>query len=313
VLLITTLGIVSVVADVEPDPLLLLQGVASTRLQTPPSSLTIRFIYRDRVTTNEIVADVDFDGASRGFTCDGDGTTNSGWRTLVEEMKAVSFEEKVKIAEYQSLGPGNRLLLFDPRILGLTHAYAWDESVDTLVPSKAVNFQAVLIGKERVGNQSAWHVRVLLRPPEQGDQVDYWIDDTPGFRVYRRDWNGVRTFSYYENPEYDWLPSRVISRTYDSANAVEDATPHYEKEMRIVRAKGGATFPKRRWTLAALSLKPGTVVFDRDLNEVVGKWNGKRVVSLSASDGAPAWSYVLVTAVLLAPVMLLWRIRTRQH
>lgn len=293
-------------AQNDPDPLALLQGVESARLQIPPSSLTLRYIYRDPLVTNETLMVAEFDGELRRFESQGNGTTNSYWSTVFDGSKAITYEERLQNVEYRSLATPNDLSLFDPRLLGLTHANAWDEALAKILPLKATDGKFELVGRQEINGRLAWHVRFQSVGGRPIDQLDYWIDDLHGFRVYRKDWAGIQTFSYYENDNYPWLPSRVVSKA-----------PEYEQEVQVIQAKADVRFPQSRWGLAGMKLKPQTVVLNHDPPRIVGVWDGSRMVpEFEGAPRPPLWSYIIMILVLALPAVFVWglkRMRERRR
>lgn len=307
ILLVTGLPLCFACGQSTPDPKLLLQGAESARLQIPPSSLKLRITYSDPVTTNSTVAVVDFDGDIRGFEYLGEGETNSGWSAVFDGSRAITYEERLKQVAYRSLATDqNELILFDPRLLGLISAYAWDESLQVALPWRTESGKFELIGREEVGGRSAWHVRFSFG---QDIPVDLWIDDANGFRVYQKIFNAVQIFSYYENNNYPWLPSRVVSKAYSHLNPLDDEIPRYTKEIQILEARTN-NFPKSRWTLEGMKLKPGTDVIDLKLSRSIGRWNGKRMDAerdVRPETRPGRWTYVLMAILFVGPGIYIWR------
>jgi|WetSurMetagenome_2_1015567.scaffolds.fasta_scaffold62496_3 hypothetical protein len=268
----------SLSAQDSPDPLLLVQGAESARQQIAASSLKLRYIYCDLITTNESVVLADFDGNVRRFEHPARDANRSDWSSVFDGSRAITYEERLNQAAYRSVTTEqNELMLFDPRLLGLISAYAWDQSLQAAFPYRLESEKLELLGREAVGGRAAWHVRFSARTGSP-DPTDYWIDDSTGFRVYRTDCNGIQTFSEYDNTNYPWLPSRVISRAYGHLRPVPGEIPRYTKEVQILEARANLSFPTNTWGLAGLKLKPGTDVIDLSLSRGLGVWDGKRLV-----------------------------------
>lgn len=293
-----------------PDPLLLLQGVQSSREQIPPSRLKIKYAYCDSLITNTIVVYVDFDGILRSFKhVRPNNELISDWCTVFDGSKAITYEKRINQVSYRSImSPASQLMLFDPRLLGLINAYAWNESLDVAVPCSVTNANYELIGREQVDGKEAWHVRFSTT---KYLQIDYWIDDKRDFRVYRRDWNGVQTRSYYENEKYPRLPSRIVSKAYTHLKPIDKEKPTYEKDLQILEASAFIRFKEDRWNLAKMNIEPGADVVDYRLSRSIGTWNGNRIVSESDGSRSPLglWSYGIVFALFVVPGIYLWRVK----
>jgi len=292
-----------------PNPVSLLQGVESARLQIPPSSLTVKFIFKDSLVTNESLVTVDFDGNLRGFTAVSQRADDAQYQTVFDGEKAICYDEGLHQVSYRSLGDQTSMKLFDPRAIGLSAYNGWVDSVENNLPYDIKPNKIELIGREDVENRLAWHVR-LINVASFGNIVrDFWIDDTRGFRVYRVDFNGVETYSYYESDSYPWLPSRVIVREFRSAS---DGTKVLvaERGLEILEAKSNVKLPKVRWTVASMSIKPGADVVDFALQRKIGIWDGKRIVAntpdfpLQTERRSGPWTIIVCMLLVLTPLVI---------
>jgi len=291
-----------------PDPFTLLQGLESIRLQIPPSSLKIKFSYRDHLVTNETIMSVDFDGNFRGFNAVSPVEDHGNYQTAFDGERAICYEESMREVTYRSIADQRPLRLFDPRVIGISSYYNWVDSTENTLPYRFNPSKIELIGRENVGNLPAWHVRLTLIVPEGNAIWDYWVDDTREFRLYRADYNGVQSYSYYEDDSYPWLPRRVVSKEYRYS---PDGAPtiRAERGLEILEAKANVTLPKSRWTLAGMSIKPGTDVSDGVLQRRIGTWDGKRLVPPGSSrtyKPPGRWTYAVCVAMLGFPLVIWW-------
>jgi hypothetical protein len=297
-------------AENAPDPIVLLQGVLSGRSQIPASSLVIRQIYRDSLVTNEYVGRVDFDGDRRAFVYPGPQENGAEYRTLFDGERGFCYNESIKRVEIRSLAAQTAMLLFDPRVLGISTYNNWSDSLASTTLSICPNCKYELIGREKLEGCLAWHIQVRF---ENGMTSDYWIDETKGFRVYRKDLYYVQTYSYYENDNYPWLPSRVVSKQYDQSNALQR-----EWITEVLDAKSNVIFPKDRWTLVGIGLKQGTDIVDHNLNRSVGVWSGS-VVTPSPDLAPPPtkptrkWTYVMLFTFSILPIGIFCFLRQRDR
>jgi hypothetical protein len=283
----------------KPDPIALLAGVESARMQVPPSRLKLRVLASDPSGTKEQALMVEFDGQLRGFTCPGSETP---YRTLFDGSHAICYEEHSRQIAYHSLTDGGSMALFDPRLIGLTTSYAWAETIQDVVPYKSPGCQATVVGEEDVEGRHCWHIRLGIPLPKYHatNRVDFWIDGKARFRVYRRDWNHVVTLLYYENSRYPWLPSRVVSKEY-----VNRGTGRWEeratKEIRVLEAEPNVRFTASRWTLQGLQATPGTLVADANVGQHIGTWSGTRIIQRDALRSkwlSSRWSGVILAVIL---------------
>lgn len=297
------LGICS--ASGGPDPISLLQGVESARLQIPASTLRLRSTYRDSLVTNETEMLVDFDRDLRGFTY----TLGEPYRTVFDGSRVITYDETIHQVELRNPNDQNQMRLFDPRVLGLSTYHHWEDTIEnTLAYRNAARVE--LIGKEEADGRPAWHVRLTIVQPHGSWPIDYWIDDTKGFRVYRKEYNGMRTTSHYENASYPWLPSLIIGKEYSGAS---NDVLQSQREWRILDAKADLKFSKSRWTLEGMGIKPGAAVVDLNLRRRIGHWTGKQLALEpdGPSQKPSAWTYWVLAALLAAPMILFWRSRRR--
>jgi len=300
-------------AQNSPDPTSLLQGVESIRLQVPPSSLKIRTFYKDALITNETICWVDFDGNSRGFTTlSNTAVHGKDYETVFDGERTICNDMSANQVTYRNIHDQLPIKLFDPRVIGLSTYNHWIDGVANTLPYRGEHRKIDLIGREEVGNLRAWHVRLTILDASWNSVWDYWIDDAEGFRVYRTDFNGVETYSYYENTNYPWLPSRVLGREYDqSRNGTRVLTA--QRGMQILEARANVKLPKSRWTLAAMKIKPGTEVIDVDIHKVIGTWNGTRLVQdigepIRKPRGRRGY-FLCILFLLSSPIVFLWFFR----
>lgn len=298
-----------------PDPTVLLQGVESVHLQIPASKLRLRYTYKNSFLTNELMLDVDFDAERRAFSYQPvaavKGVEAVGYQAIFDGSQAIIYDEEQGVVDLCNLHQQTFVRLFDPRAIGLSSYYNWEDDVKGMLPYRTAK-SVKLIGKETVGGNSAWHVRLSMSFPNDTPgtytAIDYWIDGDHGFRVYRKDYNLVQTFSFYEKNDYPWLPTRVVSK--DCGNQVQ------QWECEILEANSVVVFPPSRWTLAAMGLKQGTDVIDLRINRRVGFWNGERFVALHPTEQGRSLAQRLLTDIIcgllfLCPVLIMWRLKWR--
>ena len=267
----------------DPDPTALLRGVESARLRIPPSTLKLRYICREFLGTNTTEMVVDFDGELRGFACEVLGQGKETYRTVFDGSRATVYSSLPSRFELRDIGNANHMKLFDPRLLGLSPYYQWTETPESTIWYKHVD-KVELVGKEQVGEQAAWHIRATKNLPLGPFATDYWIDDKNGFRVYRRDINGVQIFSYYGNPDYPWLPSQVVAKDFASAHA---NTIKGETEVQVLDARANVVFPESRWTMAGMGITGNAEVVDNSLMRRIGDWNGSAYIPAVPDIPAP--------------------------
>jgi len=171
------------------------------------------------------------------------------------------------------------------------------------------------IGPEDIEGVSTWHVRMTYK---DGTLIDRWIDVQSNFRVLRYEgkWQaGSRTVrSWYENPDYHWLPSRVVIEDFGSNGGIISRT-----EIKILKAEANIKFPKTTWTLEGFNLPPKTPVVDTR-SHTFGYWIDGRVMPAEEWNRQPPkglrrtpWSgkriaLVAVLALALAgPLMFFFR------
>lgn len=282
------------VAQEAPNPVTLLQGVQSVRLQIPPSRLQIRTVYADDWSTNETVMLVEFDGDQRRFAKVGG---EFELRSAFNGNEVIHFDGGQSVT-VRDTSNSTSDYFFDPRLLGITTTYWWSESAGHAFPMDDSKIE--VIGHERISGEMAWHVRIT---DSYEQRIDLWIDPDNSFRVYRFDFSieGLKrneALSFYENPKFTWLPSRVESRNY-RANGRLVLT----RVFTILKAQADVAFSDRTWTLAGLNLPIGVSVTDLRINRRVGYWNGSGlspVVSLQEIAKPQRRRLIIILMVALA-------------
>jgi hypothetical protein len=262
-------------AEEQPDPRTLLEGVQAVRLQIPPSRLEMSASIQNSLSTNERLMVVEFDGDRRRFARKG---AELQVRSVFNGNEVIHFDGSQSVT-IRDIKDSTSDYFFDPRLLGITTTYQWRESVQSVMPIS--NSMIELVGREQIGEYMTWHVRIR---DAHGQDIELWIDPDNDFRVYRYDLSlpDVKrntTLSFYSNPQYPWLPSRVESRNY-RANGQLTLT----RVLSIVNAEAGIEFPDSRWSLAGLSLPIGVPVGDLRTKQRLGYWNG---IELADNPGPP--------------------------
>ncbi len=295
-----------------PDPVSLLQGVEALRLQVPPSTLKIHYVNKDSFLTNEKDYTVDFDGDKRRFITD--PKSGHDERAVFNGSEVITYRADNEQAEICNITGGNLMCLFDPRLIGLSPYFQWPERVDVLIPYRTAT-KIEMVGRELVGSNQAWHVRVLMPPPAYSS--DFWIDAE--FRVHRHDMISVETWSFYDNREYPWLPTRVESKEYDAKHMLTS-----ERVCKILEARTNIKLPESTWTISGLNMPTGLPnmplgipVIDLRLHQRVGYWTGKglnhEVIFKSSTPATPAKrnfvAFIIVILVLIGPAALLYFLR----
>jgi len=299
-------------ADSRPDPVVLLQGVESSRLQIPASSLEIRYAYRSPTIAAEGAYSVDFDGDRRRFVAKSESGLKHG--VVYDGTKAIVYNGILHQAEVRALSNPDTGLFFDPRLLGINSGFFWDYSIESCLPYRNAA-KVGLIGQELVGDKPAWHVRLSFveKPSLKDYLIDIWIDASNGFRVYRYDQNGLQMYSTFENNEYPWLPSRVVVKEYNNKGDVVTQT-----ECEILHAKANVAIPPATWTLAGLQIPDGTPVLDLVNMKTKGFWYSRHgIVStpmpteVSAVGSTRARVLVWLACALSTAILLLVIVRSR--
>lgn len=316
-LLVGTLNHAAASSSATPDPKLVLQGVESLRLQIPPARLKLRYTYKNALVTNQSILDVDFAGERHAFSFRPQPPAK-GWQAVFDGTKVITYGEGQRAVDLRNRDQEEGVTLFDPRTLGLSTGYNWLDDVESCIPLRWA-VRAELIGRERIGDHLAWHVRLVMPFPGNIPQAtapippyDYWIDSDNSFRVYRTDNNGEQSLSFYKDIGSPWLPTRVTTTMAKNYKLLGTEI----REWEIIDAKWSMTFPASRWELASLGLKPQTDVIDDRIQRRVGFWNGTRYVPLhpeleQRSPRAKLVTWLVCLALILIPPLIMWWRRSR--
>jgi hypothetical protein len=288
-----------------PDPVLLLHGVESARLQIPPSSLVIRRMVPIGSNQDKYELHIDFDAEAHRFT----SPTMGQERIVFDGQQVMHFDGEYRVNLVSPTDPGHGLFSFDPRFLGLGANLRSGQNFNDVLPYRTAT-SIETVGREQVNNHWAWHVR-LSDTNMHNRQVDVWIDERNGFRVYRyderwRDFQFCTIQSFYEDKSYEWLPSRVQMRVWRPSGEVQE-----DREFRVISPKAGLRFAADTWTIAGVRPPVGTEIHDRRISKVLGYWNGKSISPDPTGPPVapvhwPGWATVILLVVIAGfPVVLL--------
>jgi hypothetical protein len=285
-----------------PDPAVLLQGVEQARLQIPASRLIAKMVYTNSLASVSKQLVVEFDGNKRRYLS---GETKSG--DLFDGSQAICFDGKDSVT-LRDTSDATANYLFDPRLLGITTTYSWGETIETAVPHQNVK-KIELIGAEQINGLPVWHVRLI---DSYDQQINLWINSDHGFRVYRYDFSILgetnSTLSYYENPDYPWLPSRVET-SYRSGTNGSILSGRTTSILKAEKAK----LPEKTWTIAGVQPAIGAAVSDLRIKQRIGYWNGHGLSQ--RADLEPEFEPVkmskrfpvlMIIIFLVGPVVFLW-------
>ena len=309
--------------EANPDPLLLIQGMVSIREQTPPSRLWLRATFSSPFIKNDDQYLAEFNQDKRRFINllpDGKGKIMC---EIAFDGKEVSLYDGVRSICVTDLGnatPGYVGYFFDPRILGITSWYQHFVIIANYNDFPSNTFHAELVGSEVIDGKKTWHVR------EVSSQVafNWWIDGEHDFGVYRYEvdmgkqgTNIVNAF--YENG-YPWLPSQVDEKDFNGSGQVER-----EIHITIMKSSANVVFPADTWDFAGMNLPTNNLsVTDLRLHQIVGFWNGERVLPfksafphtaspLSPPITTPRRTIFIVVMLILTVSPLFWLIRNHMR
>ncbi len=289
----------------DPDPRELLEGVIAQREQIPPAFYRLRWTYAEpRVKNTEeylILTD-----SSRHLVL---GTNRSDvYRALCDGEEAYILQgDSVTVCDR---GTDTLYRLFDPRILGLSQSYSGTLSPRRILDPKLEDIR--LVAKDAIDGKFCWVVRFQRKEWAH----EYWIDPADYFAVYQYLEYGPggklrgRVRSFYHNPAYPWLPSRVEHEFF---------TPSGRRTVELLEARTVEPIPPETWTLAGLfqglTFTNPVMVTDVRKGEFIGTWDGRRLIPYEVPPSRPSPppvspKRILVWGVLaglvFVPLFLLW-------
>jgi hypothetical protein len=286
-----------------PDPTVLLQGVVQARLQIPTTHLVAEMVYTNALGSSTEKLIVEFDGNKRRYL---NSELKSG--DLFDGSQAICFDGQNSVT-IRDTSNATANYLFDPRLLGITTTFSWGETIETDVPYQNAK-KTELIGAEQINGYAVWHVRVI---DSYDQQLNLWIDSNHGFKVYRYDFSIFgetnSTLSYYENPNYSWLPSRVET----SYQAGTNGSILSGRTISILKAEKNK-LPETTWTIGGVQPSVGAAVADLRIKQRIGYWDGHGLSQRAdlEQDFEPVKPHkwivaVMITIFLAGPSFLLWR------
>lgn len=272
-----------------PPPRLLLEGVASVREQIPPSRLRMFDSLQSAFVHNRFESEVWFDREKRYYA-----TVNSNYgqlekvRMYFDGKDVGHFSEDHPSVQLRNLDSGTADFFADPRVLGITTTYSWSHTVRACLRLESAAVQIQLVGREELNNKLCWRVRTVMsdRPDES---VDFWIDEKNRFAVYQVEEKlgnkRVTTVrSFYEKPDYPWLPSRI-----ETVERTGDGTVRSRREIVILEAEANVPIPRDTFSLTGLlrglNLSNYFVqVTDVRKGEIIGWWWEGRLLNADMTD-----------------------------
>lgn len=311
-----------------PSARLLLEGVASIREQIPPSRLRMLHSFQSAFVHNRYDSTAWFDRERRFYeTVSSNYNQPSRVRMYFDGREVGHFSAGGSSSvEIRNLDSGTPDFFCDPRVLGITTVYAWDDTIRGCLRLEAQDIH--LLGREEIDGTPCWRVRAVM--PMYNLQTDFWIDDQSRFALLQvEEWLGKQRLktvrSHYDNPNYPWLPSRIETVERGGEGVVRD-----RREILIVEAEAGVAIAPDTFSLAGLlrgqELPELVPVTDARQPEIIGYWSKGRLWNPDLTDlweeksaQPPAFMssrrkmlMAAMTLLLLAPLAFLWWRQTRR-
>lgn len=289
----------------DPDPRDLLEGVIAQREQIPASVFHLRWTYEEPRVTNKEEFILVSDGARHLVL----GTNrNDIYRALCNGEEAFILQDDS--VTVRDRGTDTLYRLFDPRILGLCQNYTGSLRPRSILDSSRGDIR--LVARDEIDGRSCWVVR---RQMEEW-AAEYWIDPANNFATYQHleyDSGGElrgRVRSFYHNPAYPWLPSKVVHEFF---------TPPGRRTVEVLEARIVEPIPPETWTLAGLfqglTFTNPVMVTDVRKGLFIGSWDGQRLIPFNEEATKPATTpvnlrrllvWVLLAGLVIFPLSLLW-------
>lgn len=251
-----------------PDAKALVMGVESSRLQIPPSKMRLHMVFETALSATHNNTLVEFDGEERRFENIG---SESSERGFFDGTQVGLFDGRE--LTLRNITDATTDAMFDPRLLGLTVIYSWEDTLSGALPYRTAS-SIKMVGLEDVNGESAWHIQIINESPSP-ERVDLWTSKNEDFRVlkYQVSFDGGYdvAVSYY-NQKSSWLPSMVKSQSFSSGGMLR-----FQLEVSILEARAYVDFPKNNWTIAGLQVPVGTDIVDRRILRRIGTWNGNGI------------------------------------
>ncbi len=176
--------------------------------------------------------------------------------------------------DYRKTEGGTVEYVYDPRLLGIDHDYSINSTLRGSLRLDVIK-SIEKPTKDTINGVSVWHV---ILADTFDSRWDYWIEDSPLFRVHRVMYtqkNGgctVATESSFpaDNPKAV-LPKEVITQAFDRGKL------RISRKATIVEMEIGAKVDPNVGTLASLKLPVGTIINDTRIHKKLGYWNGKGI------------------------------------
>lgn len=204
-------------------------------------------------------------------------TYNSYW---VGSSRAYVMPSAKGLSEY----------VFDPRILGIS-----TDLSPSATPTSCLGYENCreikTIGRETVNGWETWHVAVTTAI---GTKLDFWVEDTAGFRVHRMQWDAV-DLPLVNVCDSEYAPDDKVSTLPKVTHIVRYAKRDEKQKIavgkltvQIAQAEVAPQSPPPG-SLASLHLPIGTEVIDGRINKSMGFWDGATIVrEMPRSKPTPA-------------------------
>jgi RNA polymerase sigma factor (sigma-70 family) len=289
----------------QPDPVVLLKKVAAAREKIESGEMDFIVAQHDfkwNIQTNYSLLKVSFDGEKRRFeqlqresaltsmapdaekiveakrielNGDNDALAQMGLikfedahrRTIYDGKVITQFDGRTATSIRDPNG-GISAYLFDPRTFGLADNLSLGSPIEDFFGYQTAQSVA-LVGKEMVGNITAWHIRVQVAADWR---YEFWIDVNHPTHVVKEESPNVGTTilaRFGELNSNDPIPLEVNS----SAHYGGDPRPW---ETRMIRRDTRYNVPidPKAFTFAGLGMPVGTDIVDYRISRSIGYWNG---------------------------------------
>lgn len=299
----------AVTAEIPPDPVKLLQGIARARNRISSGEIEFEVATYDFDRafegTNRVRLKARFDGAKRRFESftreysnastapgageatdsrmrneglDHEAAVQAGLLKPFESHHVRAFDGALLLDYWENDGKAVQAKIEDP---AKGSGYLFDPRCLGIEAAPNVNDtiesclhydspgSVQLLGEELVEAVSTWHVRIW-----RGTMAaDFWVEKANPIRVLKLGYNGSEVVSKYDdaNPR-DPIPTKVSEMWSHGTTGTQTAFSRREIARRS--AQFDIAVDPASWTLAGLGMRIGTDVVDYRISRSIGYWTG---------------------------------------
>ncbi len=292
----------------------ILRAVESTRVNTPPSALTVGIRFLQPTDPPQRMR-IEFDGIKRRFSSE----TTKDYCCIYTSTEMLTYDGKDSTT-IEDPSASTSEYRFDPRVLGLSGFYSFSDTLEQCLGVQDPKDMLAMTSTEFNG-EKVWHIRFVdkFRQARQ-----YWIQTVAPFRVYKSVYQTEltefeTTSKFSSAPAIEWLPATIQTTVRDRKSRAEK----YTRIVDISDVVSPAGLADSTFDISGLGMAVNTPVADIRIKQRIGYWDGAKLSAdlvevrptipvKPKSTGSRLWVLIVIACVSLAVGISYWYLSRRR-